>query len=172
MAVGTPELGLELFDGLDSWERLFKIAYSLEDGLQTFYESMMEQASMDPVRRLFRKLAAIESGHKRLLYQTYGKLAETPMAFTDGSISGIEGGFKAETYGQMFTDAMDSEVAIISMAMAVEAQAHDLYMRLSGQIEEVDIQTLVYQLADEERQHLKLLGRLMDKIHSEEGGVP
>ena len=169
VAVGTPELGLNLFDVVDSWEGLFKAAYSLEDGLQVFYESMEARATMDGVRRLFKKLAAIESGHKRLLYNAHGKLLESPMPLPDASDSGIEGGLPLGEYEQMFTGDMESEVAIVSMAMAVEAQAQDLYLRLAAQIQEVTIQTLVQQLADEEREHLNLLGRLMDRIHSGKG---
>ncbi len=45
--------------------------------------------------------------------------------------------------------------------MALKAQALDLYMRYSEKAEKSESMELLYQLAQEEKSHLRLLGKLM-----------
>jgi rubrerythrin len=52
---------------------------------------------------------------------------------------------------------------VIEMAMMIEAQALDLYMRYADKTGNEEAEGLLHQLAQEEKNHLKLLGRLMNR---------
>jgi len=47
--------------------------------------------------------------------------------------------------------------------MMIEAQALDLYMRYADKADDEEAMKLLHQLAEEEKSHLKILGRLMDR---------
>jgi rubrerythrin len=47
--------------------------------------------------------------------------------------------------------------------MMIEAQALDLYMRYADKTDNEEAEKLLQRLAQEEKSHLKLLGRLMDR---------
>ncbi|MCP4666961.1 MAG: sulfurtransferase, partial [Deltaproteobacteria bacterium] len=58
--------------------------------------------------------------------------------------------------------AMNTASGVLNIAMMLETQALDLYLRYSQKVEEEKSKTLLHNIADEEKAHLKSLGRLMD----------
>jgi rubrerythrin len=53
---------------------------------------------------------------------------------------------------------------VISLAMAIEAQALDLYQRAAQRAEEAASQQMLHQIAGEERSHLEQLGKLFEQL--------
>jgi len=53
---------------------------------------------------------------------------------------------------------------IIALAMSIEAQALDLYMRAADRTSNPQSKKVLIQIADEERTHLAQLGKLMESI--------
>ena len=47
--------------------------------------------------------------------------------------------------------------------MTLEAQAMDLYMRYAQRSEDPEVKNLLFDMANEEKAHLKSLGDLLDK---------
>ena len=62
-AVGPQTQGMHLFDGNESATAFLVTAYSLEQGLQEFYQDMGGKSQDRAVQDLFGKLAAIEKKH-------------------------------------------------------------------------------------------------------------
>ena len=62
---------------------------------------------------------------------------------------------------------MDSPVDVISMAMSIEAQALDLYMRSAAWTRNDQNRSILVQIASEEKSHLERLGQLLDELLSE-----
>ena len=50
-----------------------------------------------------------------------------------------------------------------TLAMMLEAQAMDLYMRYAGKSEDQQVKEILYKMADEEKAHLTSLGQLLAK---------
>jgi rubrerythrin len=58
---------------------------------------------------------------------------------------------------------IEVEEEVISLAMAIEAQALDLYQRAAQRAEDAASQKMLYQIASEERSHLEQLGKLFEQ---------
>ena len=52
---------------------------------------------------------------------------------------------------------------VLEFAMMLEAQAMDLYMRYAEASKESEVKNLLFDMANEEKAHLKSLGELLDK---------
>ena len=75
----------------------------------------------------------------------------------------MEGGFDSgsllEKVGQSFNTAAE----VLNFAMMLEAQGMDLYMRYAEKSENPKVREILFDLAEDEKAHLKSLGNLMEK---------
>jgi len=167
VAVGSEEMGLELFSGKESVEETLVAAYSLEAGLRDFYLSMTGKVRQDEVKKLFAKLADIEVLHQDRIFEEYlqvsGKQVSREDFENESVIEAVEGGLTTDEYVRMFKPDWDSAVDVISLAMSIEAQALDMYTRAAERSEDAHGAAVLKKIAEEERVHLEQLGRLMDE---------
>ncbi|WP_319521955.1 rhodanese-like domain-containing protein [uncultured Desulfosarcina sp.] len=167
LAVGSEELGLELLTGNESIEETLVAAYSLESGLRDFYLSMNEKVRQDDIKKLFQKLAQIETLHQDRIFDEYLQVSGSQVSredFENGVVvNAVEGGLTTDEYIQMFKPDWESAVDIISLAMSIEAQALDLYTRASERSNDPRSTEALKKIADEERAHLEQLGKLLDE---------
>jgi rubrerythrin len=166
VAVGPEELGLELLTGKESLEETLVVAYSLEVGLRDFYLSMIEKVQQPDIQNLFQKLAEIETLHQNRIFDEYlhasGKAVSREDFDNDLVVHAVEGGLTTDEYVQMFQPDWESAADIISLAMSIEAQALDMYTRASEKSTDPRSKDALKKIAEEERGHLKQLGKLMD----------
>lgn len=167
-AVGPQTQGMHLFEGGESAEAFLVTAYSLEQGLETFYRDMAGKAGNQAVKDLFEKLATIEEKHMDQVFERYRDLVDSSVSrqtFEAGiTASALEGGLTQEQYLELFDPDLSSETEVISMAMSIEAQALDLYQRVADRMTDPDARDAVRKIAKEEAQHLARLGELMDSL--------
>lgn len=170
-AILGEEKGLELFTGRESLEEILTAAYGLELGLEEFYISMMETAKIEMVKELFNKLSKIEVNHRDRVFKEYVRVTGSSISqeeFASQKVAYMsEGGMSTEEYIRFFKPDHESPEGAIEMAMSIEAQALDLYFRVSEREEQDETKAFLAQMADEERKHLRLLGDLMNTIISE-----
>ena len=164
-ALGGEEQGLALFSGKESPEEALVIAYSLEAGLRDFYLAMAPKVQREAARKLFEKLATIEVKHQQRIYGAYIALTDTPMSEEEFAsrkvVPAMEGGLTTEEYMAIYQPDINVVEEVISLAMAIEAQALDLYQRAARRAEMAASQALLHQIASEERSHLEQLGKLI-----------
>jgi rhodanese-related sulfurtransferase/rubrerythrin len=162
-AVGPEDVGMHLFSGLESAEETLVAAWALEEGLRAFYESMTATVRSEAAGRLFRRLAGIEVKHQERILAEYQKVSGRALSraeFDRTVVSpAMEGGLPTEDYLERYHPDMESPADIVSLAMAIEAQALDLYQRAAARAS-ADTRAVLSQIADEERAHLEQLGRL------------
>ncbi len=167
-AFGKEDLGLELFTGDESPEKTLVVAYSLEQGLGDFYLSMIPIVKNDDAKNLFQKLSEIEVKHRDRIFDEYMKISgqsESREKFEKNTVGeAIEGGLTTQEYANLFKPDWESIKDIIELAMSIEAQALDLYMRAANKISNLQSKKALTQIADEERMHLIQLGKLMDSV--------
>ena len=134
-AVGSEDLGLHLFTGQETPEETLIVAYSLEEGLREFYVSMIPEVKNDDARQLFEKLSAIEIKHQDRIFAEYCKITGTDVnrdEFEKDVVApAMEGGLTTEEYLKLYEPDLEVVAEVISLAMAIEAQALDLYQRAS-----------------------------------------
>jgi len=167
-AIGPQDLGMDLFSGQEDPLDVLKIAYSLEQGLCEFYIAMEKEAKHEKVKDLFAKLSEIEVQHQISIYKAYNEISNGEMGRDEFEkmveIKALEGGLSTREYLDLFNPDLNSEIDVISLAMSIEAQALDLYQRVSVKIENAESKDIINKIANEEKVHLASLGKLMDSL--------
>lgn len=167
------EHGLELFKDLSKPTDVLIMAYSLEEGLQDFYYSMVTRAESRKVIDLFNQLAAIEDLHKDRLFKEYSRITGSSdrVGFeANMQKKMLEGGITTEEYLNRFGTDLERIEEVIGMAMSIEGQALDLYSRAAQRATDSDNKKILEKIAAEEKTHLERLGELMDSILGEIDG--
>ncbi len=136
----------------------FSLAYAMEEGLQRFYNELEETEEREEFKATYRKLAGFEDLHKeQLLSKSNDKPVPdvTELLATQDAV--VEGGevnrlspFQVIRHTRKIED-------IYSLALAIEAQSFDLYVRLADKAENEESRKLFLHLADEERTHMNYI---------------
>lgn len=167
-AIGPQDLGMDLFNGKEAPLDILKTAYSLEQGLRDFYLTLEKTAGNQKVKDLFLKLSDIEVKHQRSIFAAYHRISGLEISQDEFEsqveISALEGGLTTREYLDLFKPDLDSEKQVVSLAMSIEAQALDMYQRVSARISNPESKAIVLKIADEEKAHLASLGKLMDSL--------
>jgi len=167
-AVGPEDLGLSLFSGKESPQETLMAAYSLEEGLREFYLSMAAQVKDENARRLFGKLSGIEVKHQDRIFNEYLRIsgaAVTREEFAEKVVApAMEGGLTTEEYLRLYQPDLEVAAEVISLAMAIEAQALDLYQRAADRAKTDESKNVLAQIANEERAHIEQLASLFANL--------
>lgn len=159
---------MDLFSGKEEPLDVLKVAYSLEQGLRDFYLAMGKEAKNETVKSLFAKLAEIEVQHQISIYKAYTDISTVDVSKDEFEkmveAGALEGGLTTEEYLDIFKPDMSSETEVISLAMSIEAQALDLYQRVSLKVEDPKSRDIINKIADEEKTHMASLGKLLDTL--------
>ena len=165
-------MGRVILTGDEPPLEVIAIAYGMEQGLGEFYSSAAGMVEDKDVAGLLRKLARIEEKHKQKLLDLYMTLDTTGTgreAFEAGIMSEMmEGGFTTEEFLEKNRPAMETTADTLSLAMMLETQALDLYLRYSRKAEDEESRRVLYGIAEDEKAHLTALGDMMEAIHNEE----
>ena len=165
-------MGRVIFTGDESPLEVITFAYGMEQGLGEFYSSAAEMIEDKEVAGLLRKLARIEENHKQKLFDIYMTLDETGKGrevFEAEIMSEMmEGGFSTEDFLENNRPAMETTADILSMAMMLETQALDFYLRYSRKAEDEESRNVLYRIAEDEKVHLAALGDMMEVVHNGE----
>ena len=169
VAHGLPEAGMAYFSPAVSAEEIVGLAWALEEGSKLFYQGVSEHFADDPeAQKMFEWLVAAEKSHEKHLLETYEGLtgvqadfAKLRAKFSD-SLSGtvMEGGIPVKDGLEWIKDKGVSES--LELAMAMEVNAYDLYIKMSRAIEDKQAQQIFEKLSEEEQIHLEKLAGLLD----------
>jgi rubrerythrin len=166
VAVGAEDTGLHLFTREESPEEAIIIGFGLEMGLRDFYLSMLPKVSLDSTQSLFKKLADIEILHQQRLVELYKEMTGTVLSIEEFAEKiaepAMEGGLTTEEYLQLYTVDLNSELEVLGLALAIEAQALDLYMRAADKSKNSETSQILRQIAEEERNHIQRLSSYID----------
>ena len=167
-ASGTEHKGMQLFTGRETLEETLAVAYSLEEGLRDFYIQMSGQIKNKDAVDVFEKLSRIEQLHQDRIFAEYKALTgrdDTLQAFKDTVVTkAMEGGLSTNDYLALFALDITSPREVTEIAMSIEAQALDLYSRAAARATDERSRAALTKIADEERVHLKELGKLMESL--------
>jgi rhodanese-related sulfurtransferase/rubrerythrin len=167
-AHGAVDLGLGSLLGADTPGALLERAWGMELALERFYDGLAAKAADAELSGLFQRLAGFEARHRRTITEIWTRLGlgEGSEAFEARATASVapevmEGGIGARDYLGMLANPGDAAEAL-ELAMAMEAQALDLYMRRAQAEDDPDRRRTLMLLAEEERAHLKILGGYVD----------
>ncbi len=166
-AVGPQEQGMVYFKGDETLMQIVVLAYAMEANLGAFYTKMAATAKKPEIADSFNQLAKFEEAHKAKVF----KIAQSLDVSLRGqaeferqvAIEVLEGGTTADAFVEKNRDYLQTSRGAVEAAMMIEAQALDLYMRYAEKAKKDEAAMLLQELAQEEKAHLKVLGRLMDR---------
>ena len=157
-ALGSEVLGLEFFARGD-FASAVAMAYSMEQGLRRFYQLLADNADSDENRELLHYMATLEDGHMARLNALHPGMNGNEAASPDLT----EGGFDTAELFAFYGDQLQDIESIIHTGMMFEAQAYDLYSRLSRTEQQPEMREFYRQMAGEEQRHLDRLARELDQ---------
>lgn len=165
-AAGPPEVGMNLISGTEAPEEMLATIYGMEEGMRSFYERLCERVEDAEVGALCRKLSEVEVEHKNMLfdlYQKHGGEAES-MEALEAKIDAefAESGMTTDELLEAYHANTGSTEEVLTLAMMLEAQALDLYLRYARRSESEETTDVLQELADQEKAHLAALGDLME----------
>ncbi len=163
---GSKTKGLEYFLPKRGIEHGAQIAFAMEDGLKRLYEELKKRQSDPELEKLFKKLADFETQHKNRIKEFYkeitGRELEFPL-YTPSTI--IEGCNPLEEIIQSATEMVKSPQDLLDLASMLEAEAMDLYSRLSRRTELSKEEMRFFGwLKEEERGHLRLIDSIREGL--------
>lgn len=166
-AAGLRELNLDLVRGDETPPEMIALAYGMEMGLGIFYKEMSERSDDPELKSLLTTLADIETRHKERLLEILAEI-DSPISDADAyeadlRPSILEGGFGLDEFMKENESFFGSVQGILDLAMMLETQALDLYLRFAQKSTDERTQQVLFSIADEEKAHLSSLGDLMDK---------
>ena len=170
VAHGPPESGMAYFSPAANAEEIVGLAWALEEGSKLFYQGVADNFSDDKdAREMFNWLVSAEKSHEKHLLETYEDLSGARADFEklrskfSDSLGGtvMEGGIPVK---DALAWAKDKEVTeSLELAIAMEVNAYDLYIKMSRTIEDNQAQHIFEKLSAEEQVHLEKLAGLLDK---------
>jgi len=139
----------------------------MEEGLRSFYQALADHVRDDETRQLFQRLSGFEELHQEKLFSLYRSLTkESPTREKfEGGLDGefAEGGVSVRELLERYADRIETTVGALDLALSIEAQALDLYLRFADKAVSDEIRRVVFGIADEEKIHLRHLGKMLGR---------
>lgn len=165
-ALGPKELNLDFVRGDETPAEMIALAYGMEMGLGIVYREMAERSDDPELKSLLTMLADIEAQHKErlleILAETDSLISDTEAYEADLRPSILEGGFGLDDFLKENKSFFGSVLGVLDLAMMLETQALDLYLRFADKSADERTQKVLFSIADEEKAHLGSLGNLME----------
>ncbi|MEE4165234.1 MAG: rhodanese-like domain-containing protein [Desulfocapsaceae bacterium] len=158
-AVGGEQFGLEHFMSGD-FSNAFSMAYQMEANLKQFYMVLSEDCQSSSEKKMLNEMALLEDGHMAKLRSKYKQQAVTSETAADI----IEGGMTGAEIRSALAGTLNSAEDVLHLAMKLEAQAFDLYSRLSKEHQGSDSSAFFNEMSREEQAHLQRLSKQLDKL--------
>lgn len=166
-AAGPAETGLAAVSGRETPAQVLVLAYGMEEGLRGFYREMAARIEDQETSDLFARLAEIEDTHKDRLFAQWKGLEQEGrdrQAFEAQVVAGVmEGGVTSREFLDRNPWAMESLANALTLAMTIETQSLDLYLRYAGRMENASTKRVLQEIAEEEKRHLAYLGKHMER---------
>jgi sulfur-carrier protein adenylyltransferase/sulfurtransferase len=166
-AAGPADLGLAALLSANSAQEVLERAWGMELALGDYYSALAGKAPDPEAAALFERLSGFEERHRRTLAELWKRLeggdvgAFEQRARAIAAPGALEGGIGAADYLGQLGDPQSTAEAL-ELAMAVEAQALDLYLRRARGEADAGLRRTLVLLAEEEKAHLKILGGFVD----------
>jgi len=169
VAHGLPDAGMAYFSPAANAEEIVGLAWAQEEGSKIFYQGIADHFGEDKeAQEMFNWLVSAEKSHEKHLLQTYETLTGTQKDFeklrakSRDILNGtrMEGGSAVKEALAWIQDKGVFES--LELAIAMEINALDLYIKMSRVIEDKQAQQIFKKLSEEEQVHLEKLSGLLD----------
>lgn len=165
-ATGPIEFHLRFVRGDETPEEMIRLAYRMEEGMRKFHELLKEKTADAEISELLSHLVRAEEGHKKQLRELFSQRSPQGGDLEDEIKNGsdlMEGGVTIGEFLAQHESHLQTMTRVLEMAMMLEVQALDLYLRMADAVKHEAAKKILLQVGDEEKSHLAALGRVMDE---------
>lgn len=166
-AKGPVELNLELVRGDETPSEMIRLAYGMEMSLETFYATLKSRTTDPELSNFYSKMEGIEQGHKKRLFEHQMEIdpqdRDLETFEADVQSETMEGGFDVVSFLEKNEPHLNAIPDALSLALMLESQALDLYLRFSNKLSDPLSKGVLYKIADEEKSHLSLVAHMLEK---------
>lgn len=167
-ATGPVEFHLGFVTGGEMPADIIKMAYRMEAGLKRFHEEVLARTDEEGFADLLKSLIKAEEKHM-LTVKELGSAEglgeeEFNEALEQDSGGLMEGGFTVNDFLDANEHYFKSLTGFLELAMMVETQAFDLYLRMAAECGNDESRKVLLRIAEEEKAHLAMLGRYLDQM--------
>jgi rhodanese-related sulfurtransferase/rubrerythrin len=168
IASGPVEFPMRFLRGDERPEEIVRMACRMEEGLRRFHLSILGRAGDPDFAGLVGKLVKAEEKHERTLLEMLpgeGEREEILRELADkGDTASMEGGLDLQEYLQKNDRFLKSVEGYLELAMMIETQALDLYLRLGEMSRNEFSREIFFKIGDEEKAHMTMLGDYFDRL--------
>ncbi|HEY4711265.1 MAG TPA: rhodanese-like domain-containing protein [Dehalococcoidia bacterium] len=167
---GMPEAKPELVTEVTGIRDILILAIKLEKGSWDFYLAAKKKAASSPAKEKFQMLADAENGHMQRLWERaitiLGTRALPPLEKLkqELKVEHMEGGIEISPALARVDEKFSDEMEALEIALEKEYMSYDFYQRTSVLVEDPSAQTLLHELAVEERSHADILLKRVSEI--------
>ncbi len=173
-ANGPVQFHLQFVRGSESPEEIIKLAYRMEEGLKRFHQEVKARTENEELSQILRELIRAEEKHKEALLKlvpTEGERERIVQELSEVSQSDLmEGGMGISDFLEQNQRFLTTVKGYLELAMMVETQALDLYLRMGDASQHEITQNILFEIGEEEKKHLGILGRFMEQKVRESKG--
>ena len=169
-ASGPVAFHLKFVKGDEPPQEMIGIAYRMEEGLRRFHQEVESRALDEGLRHLLHSLIQAEENHKRRLLDLLEEVSkegqEEASLTVDEPLSDeelMEGGIDIHEFMHNNARYLQSVSGYLELAMMIETQALDLYLRMAGESANPLTKEVLYRIGDEEKTHLAMLARYLER---------
>jgi rhodanese-related sulfurtransferase/rubrerythrin len=165
-AEGPREFHLQFIRGDEAVQEVIALSYKMERGLKAFHESVRSKAEDTELIELLGHLINAEESHMKRLLAVSLKCGMDPdeiQTFEENvEATVMEGGIDIKSFLAKNESFLQSVAGALDIAMMVETQALDLYLRMAAESKDAATKEVLFEIAEEEKAHLKALGRVLE----------
>jgi len=167
-ATGPVEFHLEFVRGGETPAEIVRMAYGMEAGLKRFHEEVLARTDEEKLADLLKSLIRAEEKHMETVLRLAASenVSQEVLAEIKGESGGeiMEGGGSVGEFLTANERYLHSVPGFMELAMMVETQALDLYLRMAAQCANEATRNVLLAISEEEKGHLGMLGRYMDQV--------
>jgi sulfur-carrier protein adenylyltransferase/sulfurtransferase len=169
-ASGPVAFHLKFVEGDESPQEMISIAYRMEEGLRKFHQEVESRTVDEGLRHLLHGLIQAEENHKKRLLdlletaargdqEASSRIARDPVS----EESLMEGGIDIHEFMHDNARYLQSVSGYLELAMMIETQALDLYLRMASESANPLTREVLYRIGDEEKTHLAMLAQYLER---------
>jgi len=165
-ASGPVELHLQFISGNESPLEMISLGLNFEEGLRRFHQTARDRTMDRELADLLTSLVKAEESHKQTLLGLLSedqqtKFHEELSESKDANV--MEGGIDVDDFMQRNKPYLQTVTGYLELAMMVETQALDLYLRMADACAQQETRSVLLKISEEEKAHLAALGQLLEQ---------
>lgn len=165
-ATGPVEFHLRFVRGDETPFEMISLGFRFEEGLRRFHQTVKDETTDTELADLLTSLVKAEESHKRtllgLLSEDEQNRVQEEVAQLGDSIV-MEGGIDMVGFMERNKPYLQTVSGYLELAMMVETQALDLYLRMADVSEQQETKSVLLKISEEEKTHLAALGHLLEQ---------